>query len=64
MKKVNLAHVPEEQRQSPGGKYAKTIKEISIALGREPDSLDLAKRHPFDHLVRTRRANVLPLPFP
>ena len=48
MKKVNLAHVPAEQRQSPGGKYTKTIKEISIALGREPDSLDLAKRHPFD----------------
>src|SRR6516225_9820537 len=48
MKKVNLADVPEDQRQSPGGKYAKTIKEISIALGREPDSLDLAKRHPFD----------------
>src|SRR5215471_15212999 len=48
MKKVNLADVPAEQCQSPGGKYAKTIKEISIALGREPDSLDLAKRHPFD----------------
>ena len=53
MKKVNLAHVPAQQRQSPGGKYAKTIKEISIALGREPDSLDLARRHPFDlSLVR------------
>src|SRR4029453_19559783 len=48
MKKVNLAHVPAEQRQSPGGKYAKTIKEISVALGRDPNSLDLAKRHPFD----------------
>ncbi len=48
MKKVNLAHVPAEQRQSPGGKYAKTITEISVALGREPDSLDLVKRHPFD----------------
>src|SRR5215831_1115804 len=48
MKKVNVAHVRAEQRQSPGGKYAKTVKEISIALGREPDSLDLAKRHPFD----------------
>jgi hypothetical protein len=31
-----------------GGKYAKTIKEISVALGRDPNSLDLAKRHPFD----------------
>src|SRR5262245_66686157 len=48
MKKVNVAHVRAEQRQSPGGKYAKTVKEISIALGREPDFLDLAKRHPFD----------------
>src|SRR5438132_13197861 len=48
MKKVNLAHVPAEQRQSPGGKYAKTIKETSAALGRDPHSLDLAKRHPFD----------------
>jgi uncharacterized cupin superfamily protein len=48
MKKVNLDHVPAEQRQSPGGKYAKTIKEISVALGRDPHSLDLAKRHPFD----------------
>ena len=48
MKTANLAHVPAEQRQSPGGKSAKTIKEISIALGREPESLDLAKRHPFD----------------
>jgi len=48
MKKVNLAHVPAEQRQSPAGNYAKTIKEISVALGRDPYSVDLAKRHPFD----------------
>src|SRR5215471_14719795 len=51
MKKVNLAHVRAEQRQSPGGKYTKTVKEISIALGREPHSLDLAKRHPFDLIL-------------
>src|SRR5437588_6696168 len=48
MEKVNLAHVPAEQRQSPGGNFAKTIKEISFALGRDPHSLYLAKRHPFD----------------
>lgn len=48
MRKVNLDQVPAERRQSPGGKYAKTIKEISVALGRQPDSLDLSKRHPFD----------------
>ena len=48
MKKINLDQVPAERRQSPGGKYAKTVKEISVALGRQPDSLDLSKRHPFD----------------
>ena len=48
MKKVNLDQVPAEHRESPGGKYEKTVREISISLGREPDSLDLAKRHPFD----------------
>ena len=48
MKKVNVDQVPAERRESPGGKYAKTVREISVALGREPDSLDLAKRHPFD----------------
>ncbi|MDQ6765620.1 MAG: cupin domain-containing protein [Verrucomicrobiota bacterium] len=48
MKVVNIAQVPAQQRQSPGGKYGKTVQEISVALGREPDSLDLARRHPFD----------------
>ena len=48
MKKVTLSEVPEDERQSPKGKYHKFVKDISIALGREKDSLDLAKRHPFD----------------
>ncbi|CAN5508249.1 hypothetical protein BH18VER1_BH18VER1_19350 [soil metagenome] len=48
MRKVNIAEVPEQERKSPGGKYHKFVKEISVAVGREPDSLDLMKRHPFD----------------
>ncbi|HEY1770715.1 MAG TPA: cupin domain-containing protein [Chthoniobacterales bacterium] len=48
MKKVNLSEINETERKSPRGKYEKTLKEISIALGREPGSLDLSKRHPFD----------------
>src|SRR5467141_4076052 len=48
MHKVNLNEVPEEERKSPKGKFHKFVKDISIALGREPESLDLAKRHPFD----------------
>src|SRR2546425_2149951 len=48
MKRVNIRDIKEEPWQSPGGKYAAHFKGISIALGRDPDSLDLAKRHPFD----------------
>ena len=48
MQKVNLRDVVEEERKSPKGKYHKFVKDISIALGRDKKSLDLAKRHPFD----------------
>ena len=51
MRKVNLTEIKEEERKSPKGKFHKYSKEISIALGREPDSLDLAKRHPFDVML-------------
>ena len=48
MRKVNLRDIEERVRQSPKGKFGRRSKDISIALGREPESLDLAKRHPFD----------------
>ena len=48
MTKVNLEAVVEEERKSPKGKYHKWVRDISIALGRDRKSLDLAKRHPFD----------------
>ncbi len=48
MKKINLSAVPAVEWKSPKGKYRKTRQDISVALGREPESLDLAKRHPFD----------------
>ena len=48
MKKVNINDIKEQAWQSPGGKYAVSFKGISEALGREPDSLDLSERHPFD----------------
>lgn len=53
MKKTNLNEIAEGEKKSPTGKYHKYFKEISVALGREPDSLDLNKRHPFD-LMLTR----------
>jgi uncharacterized cupin superfamily protein len=48
MRKVNLKDMSEQERKSPTGKYHKFVKDVSVALGREPDSLDLAKRQPFD----------------
>jgi uncharacterized cupin superfamily protein len=46
--KVNINEIKEEPWQSPRGKYAVAFKGISEALGRDPQSLDLAKRWPFD----------------
>jgi len=48
VRKVNLKEVEWEARQSPKGKFGRRMKQISIALGREPESLDPAKRWPFD----------------
>jgi uncharacterized cupin superfamily protein len=48
MQKINLKDIKEEERRSPRGKFHKRVKDISIALGRDPASLDLRKRHPFD----------------
>lgn len=48
MRKVNLKDLAEDERKSPKGQFHKFVKDISIALGREKESLDLTKRHPFD----------------
>src|SRR5881409_3068415 len=60
MRKVNLKDIPEQERKSPKGKFHRTFKNISVALGREPESLDLSKRHPFDlALVRIPKGKLL-----
>src|SRR5439155_1616677 len=60
MRKINLKEVPEQERKSPKGKFGRFSKNISIALGREPESLDLSKRHPFDlALVRIPKDKTL-----
>ena len=48
MRKVNIDEIKEDPWRSPKGKYAVSFRGISEALGRDPLSLDLAKRHPFD----------------
>ena len=48
MQKVNVRDIPEHPWASPKGKFASHDRELSIALGRKPDSMDLLERHPFD----------------
>ena len=48
MRKVNLKDIEEKERKSPKGRFHRFVKNVSVALGRQPESLDLAKRHPFD----------------
>jgi uncharacterized cupin superfamily protein len=60
MHKVNLNEILEQERKSPKGKFRRFTKNISIALGRQPESLDLSKRHPFDlALVRIPKGKFL-----
>jgi uncharacterized cupin superfamily protein len=48
MVKINTNEMQEEESYSPGRKYGASGKDVSIALGRVPDSTDWLKRHPFD----------------
>src|SRR5437879_11900242 len=60
MRKVNLKDIGDQTRQSPKGKFGRRSKNISVALGRDPESLDLSNRHPFDlALVRIPKGKSL-----
>lgn len=51
MTKINLNDISEVERNSPGRKFGSRFKEISVALGRDKNSLDLDQRHPFDLML-------------
>ena len=48
MKKVNINALDEDAWSSPKGKFSTADRQVSEALGRDPKSMDLGKRHPFD----------------
>jgi uncharacterized cupin superfamily protein len=48
MRKVNTNNMAEDSWSSPKGKFAGAGKQVSEALGRKPQSMDLMERHPFD----------------
>ena len=63
MKKVNTNKIPEVSWSSPGGKYSGYGKQVSEQLGREPASLDLIKRHPFDIEICRIPSGKTPYPY-
>jgi uncharacterized cupin superfamily protein len=48
MNKVNTNDLPWDPWSSPKRKFVGAGKEVSVALGRKPLSMDLNERHPFD----------------
>ena len=48
MRKINTNQLEELSWRSPKGKFEGAGKQVSEALGRNPNSTDLRERHPFD----------------
>lgn len=63
MRKVNTNKLAELTWSSPKGKFAGAGKQVSEALGREPRSTDLMKRHPFDVEIARLEPGQTPYPF-
>jgi uncharacterized cupin superfamily protein len=63
MKIVNLRDVQAQRWDSPKGKFAMIDQELSVALGRNPDSASARDRHPFDVEVMTVPAGKIACPY-
>lgn len=63
MRKVNTKDIAELSWSSPKGKFAGAGVEISEALGRDPRSTDLKKRHPFDVEILRIAPGKTPYPY-
>src|SRR3978361_1125165 len=63
MNKINTNEMPEDSWTSPTGKFSSSGKGISEALGRDPLSTDLKKRHPFDVEITRIPPGAMACPF-
>ena len=63
MQKVNTNAMPDDAWSSPKGKFAGISKEVSVALGRKPLSMDLNERHPFDVEILRLKPGMTPYPY-
>lgn len=63
MLKVNTNRLEEITWASPKGKYRGAGKQVSEALGRDPVSTDLRRRHPFDVEICRIPPGKIPYPY-
>ena len=63
MLKINTNELEEMTWSSPKGKFVGAGKEVSEALGRNPQSTDLMERHPFDVEILRIPAGQTPYPY-
>jgi uncharacterized cupin superfamily protein len=63
MRKVNTNDLDELTWSSPRGKFSGAGKQVSEALGRDPQSTDLMKRQPFDVEICRIPAGATPYPY-
>lgn len=63
MQKVNTNTLKDDSWSSPKGKFAGASREISVALGRKPRSMDLMERHPFDVEICRLAPGQTPYPY-
>jgi uncharacterized cupin superfamily protein len=62
LKKINTNNISEHSWESPKGTFKGFSKNVSIELGRDPDSTDLMKRHPFDVEILRIPPGFMPYP--
>lgn len=63
MRKINTKDVQEEVWTSPKGKFCGSSRAISEGLGRQPLSMDLNERHPFDLEILRIQPGQTPYPY-
>jgi len=63
MQKVNTHEMAEFSWSSPKGKFGGFGREVSEALGRQPQSMNLNERHPFDVEILRLAPGQTPYPY-
>ena len=63
MRKVNTRDIADDSWSSPKNQFAGSAKGLSEALGRDPLSTDLMKRHPFDVEITRVPPGLKPYPY-